>query len=424
MDMFSIAAEDAYDVVVIGGGTAGVAAAISASKEGKKTVIIETQGFLGGMSTGGMISQYMGFADGVTTENVTGVMGDILNRLWKRGAAAPIETIYLLYRKDLDVKAAAYDSEMAKVVLDELVQEANVSVLFHTKAVAVECGTEGISAVLVHNTQGVTRIKGKVFIDATFHGTIATQAGCHWVKGDEKGTMQPGTLMFRLINVDMERFNALSFEEKRALGQQGAAEGALFTNAILCRPIYPGLSYCNMSRVTVDATDVQDWSRAEMEGRKQISKIMPFLKKSVPGFEHAELAGMGTYLGLRDSRRIVGNHCLTAQEILRSQAFDDYVAVSSYPIDIHDANGIDSIIQKPKHGNYYIPYRCMTTDIPNLIVTGRCISTDHAAHAAIRVMSTCTQLGEAAGVAAAKSLDLNVAPNCLDGTIVTKALFG
>lgn len=411
-----------YDVIAAGGGTAGAAAAIAAARHGKRVLLVENQGFLGGMATGGMVSQFMGFADGVTSENVSGVMGEILHRMWELQAAAKIETIYLLHRDDLDVKAAAYDCEVLKFVLDELVQAAGVETLFHTKVIAAERDGNSISSLLLHNQNGIQRVTASVYIDATFHGSVAADAGCEWVKGDEAGVLQPGSLMFRLLGVDAEEFNRLSFDEKLSLGKKGVAEGALCTTAILCRPVYDTLSYCNMSRVQVDATIPADLSRAEMEGRCQINRILTFLKGNVPGFRHAALAGTGVYLGLRDSRRITGLHTLTAEEILNSVKFEDSVAVSSYPIDIHDANGSDSVIQKPANGNYYIPYRCMVGSVSNLIVTGRCISADHAAHAAIRVMATCIQLGEAAGIAAAMSVDQGLSPAALDGRNVSEAL--
>lgn len=412
-----------YDIIVSGGGTSGIAAAIAAARRGKRVLVLENQGFFGGMATGGMISQFMGFADGVTSENVSGVMGDILRRLWKVGAASKIETIYLLHRKDLGVKAAAYDSEALKTALDDLALEAGVETLFHTKAIATECNGDSIDALLIHNNDGIQRVTAKVYIDATFHGSITVDAGCGWVKGDENGVLQPGSLMFRLSGVDLKRFDELSYDEKTALGKKGVAEGRLCTSAILCRPVYDSLTYCNMSRVQVDATLPADLSRAEMEGRRQINRILPFLKENVPGFEKAVLAGTGVYLGLRDSRRIRGLHTLTADEILNSVQFDDNIAVSSYPIDIHDARGSDSVIRKPEKGNYFIPYRCMVGRAKNLVFTGRCISADHAAHAAIRVMATCIQLGEAAGLAAAMSVDTNTPPALLDGSTVRKIIF-
>ena len=412
-----------YDVVVSGGGTAGAVAAIAAARQGKSVLLLENHGFLGGMATGGMVSQFMGFADGVNSENVTGIMKDILDRLYALGAVSRIETIYLLYRKDLNVSAAAYDAEALKQVLDALVLEAGVDILFHTKVVGAEREGRSVKRLLIHNNDGMQYVSGKVYIDATFHGSVARDAGCEWVLGDKDGKVQPGSLMFRLMNVELDKFDALSAEEKEALGEKGVAEGALFTTAVLCRPVYDGLSYCNMSRVQVDATNPRDWSRAEMDGRAQVQKLLPFLIKNIPGFEKAKLAGTGAYLGLRDSRRILGQHYLKAEEILSSTRFEDYVAVSAYPIDIHDATGSESVIQKPDEGNYYIPWRCMVGPVDNLIVTGRCISADHEAHAAIRVMATCIQLGEAAGVGAAKSIDACVVPNQLDGTIVTEALF-
>lgn len=423
MEYHSISAMERYDIIVAGGGTAGVAAAVSAGRQGMRVLLLENQAFLGGMATGGMVSQFMGFADGVASENVSGIMGEILKKMWKMRAAAKIETIYLLHRADLDVKAAAYDSEILKFVLDELVHEAGVETLFHTKVIATEREGDSIHSLLIHNQHGIQRVAATVYIDATFHGSVAADAGCEWVKGDEAGVLQPGSLMFRLLNVNLEAFNALSFEEKLDLGKKGVAEGTLCTTAILCRPVYDTLSYCNMSRVQVDATVPADLSRAEAEGRSQINRIITFLKKNVPGFCQATLASTGVYLGLRDSRRIIGLHTLTASEILNSAEFEDYVAMSSYPIDIHETNGSDSIIQKPANGNYYVPYRCMVNLVPNLIVTGRCISTDHAAHAAIRVMATCVQLGEAAGIAAAISIYSKCTPNAVNGISVNRALF-
>lgn len=412
-----------YDVIVSGGGTAGTVAAISAAKQGKRVLLLENQGFLGGMATGGMVSQFMGFADGVNSENITGIMKDLLDRLLALGAASKIETIYLLYRKDLNVSAVAYDPETLKRVLDELALEAGVDIVFHTKVVGVEKDGQSIKRLLIHNNSGMQYVSGRVYIDATFHGSVAKDAGCEWLLGDNNGKVQPGSLMFRLMDVDLDKFGAVSAEEKEYLGKKGVAEGTLFTTAILCRPVCSGLSYCNMSRVHVDATNPRDWSRAEIDGRAQIQKIVPFLIKNVPGFEKAKLVSTGTYLGLRDSRRIIGHHYLKAEEILRSTIFGDSVAVSSYPIDIHDATGFGSIVQKPVEGNYYIPWRCMVGPVDNLIVTGRCISADHEAHAAIRVMVTCIQLGEAAGVGAVKSINAGIAPNRLDGAIVADALF-
>ena len=174
--------------------------------------------------------------------------------------------------------------------------------------------------------------------------------------------------------------------------------------------------FTTIHRIPVNPLDTRHWTQAEMDAREQVKTISDYFIAHVPGFAGACLASTGTFTGLRDSRRIMGKYVLTNEDVLEGRSFDDAVVKSSYPIDIHDANGVDSVIKKPKTGVFFIPYRSMVThEVSNLILAGRCISTEYEAHATIRVMITCMRLGEAAGVAAAQSLHTGIAPNQLDG---------
>ncbi|WP_312337690.1 FAD-dependent oxidoreductase [Anaerospora hongkongensis] len=413
-----------YDVVIAGGGTAGFAAGVSAARAGARTLIIEKDAFLGGTATGGMISQFMGFVDEQETKDVKGIMGELLNRLSQLNASDGVCQILLGGRPDMVVGAAGYDSEVLKYVMDEMIIEAGAEVIFHSKVVDVCVEDNFISGLIIHNNEGLQLVKGKVVIDATFHGEVAAQAGCIWEKGRPgDNLLQPSTLMFRMANVDYKKFQQLPKEEKQRLALQGVKEGNLFIDNILCRPLGEKIFFSNMSRLSANPLNIKHWSGAEMEGRRQVQKIVKYFNENVSGFEEAILVTTGSHLGLRDSRRIMGRYLLTKEDIMNGTKFDDAVAVSSYPIDIHDAEGHGYTFIKPQGSIYYIPYRCMINDlVNNLIVTGRCISSDYEAHGSVRVMVVCIQLGEAAGLAAALSASTDQNANQIDVTIFSHLL--
>ncbi len=411
-----------YDVVVAGGGTAGFAAAVAAAKAGSKVLIIEERAVLGGNSTGGMINMFLGFARGEYAVSTNEVFGEVLQRLIEAGASNGIVTIYINGLRDMDVGAAPYDSDTLKCIMDDMVTEAGAEVLFHTRVIGASMAGSQIESILIHNSQGIRRVKAKVFIDATFHGSLAVEAGCRWEMGDPSGNLQPGTLMYTLAGVDQDKYSRVTQEERTALAYRGIEEGVLNVDALRARPLPNGLLYCNMSRVIVNPLDPFAWSRAEMEGRKQVQKIHRFFSQNVPGFEQAVMVSTGQFLGLRDSRRVIGTYILKKDDIVEGTRFEDAVAASSYPIDIHDVNGYSCSFTRPKNGNFYVPYRAMVTGVRNLILAGRCISADYEAHACIRVMVTCMRIGAAAGLAAYESIARSVDANQLDGRILSGQL--
>ena len=416
MDFENLPLYGEYDVVVAGGGTSGFAAGVAAARAGARTLIVEDHGYLGGTSTGGMTSQFLGFAGDETLEGQRGVFGELLRRLVAIGASNGIGTIYLTGRTDMDVKAASYNSDDLKLVMDRMAREADVHVLLHTRIVSLAKDGDRIDRLVIHNAGGLQAVRARIFVDATFHGSVAAEAGCPWTIGDEKGQMQPGALMYRASGVNIERYASLSLDEKNILAARGVAEGRLPFGRIVARVLSDGTIYCGMSRVPVDPLDADSISRAEARGREQVREIAAFFREVMPGFERSYIAATGGFLGLRDSRRILGRYVLTTEDVMNGTHFPDAVVSSSYPIDFHRTDDAPSVLIRPAGGEYHIPYRCMVGDVPNLVVTGRCISADSGAHACIRVMVICMRLGEIAGIAAAEAAKRGGNVSELDGT--------
>lgn len=414
---------DTYDCIVAGGGTAGFAAAVASARSGLKTLLIEEKGYLGGTATGARIGQLMGFASGEENEQGRGIVREVLERLVNSGGSNGIETIFLCGDKNLDVSIVPYEPEILKDVIEEMVFTSGVDVLLHTRVIGTETEGNRIQALLIHNEEGIQRIFGETIIDASFHGSVAADAGCAWKAGDSKGNLQPGTLMYEMEGVDKEKWDSCKQEQRHSLAMEGLKEGKLFVNNLLARPYPNGIYYSNMSRIRISPFDVRQWSRAEYEARKQVQGISRFFIEHAPGFETARLVTTGDFTGMRDSRRIMGKYVLTNEDVLEGKEFQDAVAKSSYPIDIHDSDGVSSTIIKPKTGVFYIPFSSMVTnEFENLILAGRCISTEYEAHACIRVMITCMRLGEAAGRAAFHSCQQGIPAAALDGTILKKEL--
>lgn len=414
-----------YDTAVIGGGLSGVAAAVAAAKEGLNTLLVEEKSFLGGTAGGAGIGLASGLADDENDDNVKGVLRELIERLRACKGAGPIETFYMCNREDLGVKALSYDPVALREVLDDMVQAAGVHTLLHTREIAAHVENGKIVSVALHNVEGICQVTAYVFIDASFHGSLAVDAGCSWEAGDPNGVLQPGTLIYFTDGVDSAPFDAFTPDDRIKLAEEGIAEGKLVVKNIISRPLPNGLYQTNMGRVPVNPLDSFQWSEAEQTGRRQARCISEFFRDRVPGFERARMVGTGEFLGLRDSRRIMGKYVLRGQDILDGIRFEDAIARSSYPVDIHDTTGSSSVLKKPKTGEYFIPYDSLVTnEIGNLLLAGRCISADYEAHSALRVMLTCLRIGEAAGMAAAECSRQNIAPNTLDGRIISEKLLG
>ena len=414
-----------YDVVVVGGGTAGYAAGATAARQGLKTLIVEELSYLGGTATGGGVGVFHGFAKNETDDTLTGIVAEMMQRMKARKGTKGIETIYCLGLKDMGVPAAEYNDDVLKLVIDEIIQDSGAEVLLHTKFIALVKEGNEIKELVICNSAGIQRVQSKVVMDASFHAFVANEAGVSYELGDPSGEIQPGTLMYKTANVDFDQYLKFPVAERQKLARQGQAEGKLRVNYLLARQLQNSAVYHNQSRVDVNPLDPADWTRAEMEGRKQIVDISQYWIDHVPGFQKAFLVSQSPSLGLRDSRRIKGKFIYTVEELMKGEEYPDTVVVSSYPVDVHHKDSSkDNTLVRPKKGIYYIPYRCMVTnEADNLTVIGRSVSADYEAHAAIRVTITCMRMGEAAALAAKESIESGIPMNAIDGCKIHDQLF-
>jgi hypothetical protein len=396
-----------YDVIVAGGGASGLIAAVAAARLGARTLLLERQGCLGGTATTGYVAQYVGFFNG-DTQAVWGIPHELLERIIKAGGSTGFGTYTMgeAAVTPLTIYHFPFNPEIVKIVADEMAEDAGVRVVLHSHVVGVVREDKTVKGVIVETVAGRKAYAAGVVIDATGDAVVANGAGVEMLTDSgEAGGKQPSTLCFRLSNVDVKRFRALPRETKRALTMEGIASGELFWQSMsFCSTPAGTDAICLMSRITgKDALNDEDASDQERIGRAQIKSIVGFLNRRVPGFETAILASIASRVGVRETRRIRGQHTLTEQEILAECTFEDSIALGCGPMDIHDANGTGIALSMPP-APFEIPMRCMMPrDIEGVIVTGRAISATHEANGGARHMATAMALGHAAGVMAAIS---------------------
>jgi len=386
------------DVVIAGGGPSGVCAAIAAAEEGANVLLIERYGFLGGMATAGLVNPFMTYWAG-PEQIIKGIFERILQALDARNA-----------RKAGSADGCdAFDPEQMKFVLQELCLAAGVRLRLHTMLVGADVEEGVIRAALGCSKSGLERFDGRIFVDCTGDGDLAAAAGAEVMMGrEEDGHCQPMTLNFRMAGVDTTRMpdretiNALYETAK----QRGEIENPR-ENVLFFPTTRPGELQFNTTRIVMlKGTDADELTQAELQGRRQVKQMEQFLRSQVPGFEHAFLVTTGVQIGVRETRRIRGDYVLTAADVLGARKFNDGIARGSYDVDIHNPAGTGTVIQSlPEGESYDIPYRCLCpVGLSNLLVAGRPISADHAAHSSLRVMPIAMAIGEAAGVAAALSV--------------------
>ncbi|MHB1134841.1 MAG: FAD-dependent oxidoreductase [Chloroflexota bacterium] len=415
------------DVVVLGGGPAGLAAAVAAARSGARTVLVERFGCLGGMATAGLVGPFMTSYAG-DEPVVEGVFAELVERLVAAGGAIhPAGLLtgpYSNWGPITHDHVTPFDPEVLKRVAFELAREAGVDLLLHSNFV-LPMGRlpEQLEVLVVANKSGLQAVRGRLFVDASGDGDLAARAGAPFVYGRGDGQAQPMSLFFVLAGVDTERVIAwveADLANRRKLWRliQEHRDEWISTRDTFGMYLEPrrGELRINTTRVSGrDATSALDLSAAEVEAREQVWVILRFLAKYVPGFERAYVASSGQTVGARESRHILGEYILSGEDAIGGRKFPDAIARCSYGADMHDPRGTGTTMEAiGGDGSYDIPYRCLLPrTVDNLLVAGRCLSGDHVAHASYRVMPFCFATGQAAGTAAALCLEQNVRPRDL-----------
>jgi len=354
-----------FDVVVAGGGPSGLIAATAAGRLGTKTLLIEREGFLGGMGTAGMVAQFFGFFH-KESQVVRGIPEEFTEQIKKAGGSNGFER-YVMMEAGLSTTPIVlfgfpFNPEIAKIVADEFVAAAGVHILFHTQVVGVSMENNRVTRIVIEGIGGRREISAKTIVDATGDAVIAKRAGVE-VMGEEEGfrkVRMPLTLVFRLTDVDLPRLRALPRERKKEIVRKGLQEGWIPWESLGFFGV-PGTNdaICLMGRISgLDSLNDEDLSKAEIIGRQQAKSIIEFIRGEVPGFERCKLGGIAPRVGIRETRRIVGLYTLTDQDMFESRPFKDAVSLSSGYLDIHDHEGT-GILLRELDNPFEIPMRCM-----------------------------------------------------------------
>lgn len=383
-----------YDLIVVGGGLSGVAAAYAAAREDLRVLLIEKSGYLGGAACNNYVNPFMPYKirkDGEATELNRGLFLDLLASLEELGG--------------LHTNRATFNEEILKIVLDRKMAEVGVEVLLHATLIEATVDNRKIKHVVVAHRSGRTGFSSDYFIDATGDANLTFLAGASYKIGREEDELcQPMTLCFRIAGVDTEKVFATGAEINRLYNEAQEA-GKIKNpreNVLKFAHMSAGVLHLNSTRIIKRSPlDPVDLSIAEREAREQMLELYLFLKNNIEGFENSTLLASAPEIGVRESRMVVGDYEITAEDLLNSIEFADTIAVGNYGVDIHSPDGTGTVIKHLEPGKYYsIPYRALIPqDLDNMLVAGRCISSTHEAQSAYRVMPICCNIGEAAGMA-------------------------
>ena len=441
LDIGPISQRLSADVIVIGGGPAGMCAAIAAAREGVSVILVEQGGFCGGMATRGLVGPFMTCYDAKgETMIIRGLFEEIVNRMVERGFAIhPSEvrsgtafTSWIIIGHE---HVTPYEPEGLKVIMDEMLTETGVKVLYHTDFLHPVLEESTITGVLVSSKRGLEVIKGKVVVDCTGDGDVATRCGVPYEMGNEElNLMQPASMFFQISNVDPDAVEAdiqanihnfyrkdgvnyRSFHWRVTEARENGDWDLKRVSIGLFRMPKPDEWCVNTSRIMgVDSTDNESLSNAEIVGRQQAQHILHFLRKYVPGCENARIKSTASYIGIRESRHIQGDYRLTADDLLDSKVPEDSILLAANSVDVHGRFGPTSNEYVPIKGDYYgVPYRSLLPKgVEQLLIAGRCVSADSTAAGAIRVMPPCMGMGQAAGIAAAMAVKQGITVRKVD----------
>jgi len=411
-----------YDVVVLGGGPAGIAAALAAGRRRRSTILIERYGFLGGAGTAAGLSTFCGLhaaVHGKHEQVIHGIADDILDRL---RAMDGLNEPHLSVQNR--IQAQAYDISAFKIATDELMHEAKVEVLFHAFAAgAVTESQERVDALLVETKSGRFAIRGQIFIDASGDGDLAAWAGAPFEVGDGMGNMLYPSTMFRINGVDPHKAGR-AWESIPELMEEAERAGRTFPRKKpIVRPQRNPIEWrANLTQIknsdgsAVSGIDAHQLSYGEVEGRRQCWEVFQFIRGVTPGFEGAYIVEIAPQIGIRETRRIVGEYVLTEDDILGCRDFGDAIGVNGWPVEAHIKGDVKFVFApSDSRGFNQIPYRIiLPKKIENLFVAGRCASMSHEGQSSARVSGPCFVMGQAAGTAADLVLRQGVTPRQVD----------
>jgi hypothetical protein len=419
-----------YEVAVLGGGPAGIAAAVAASRAGRRTLLIERYGFLGGMGTAAGVTNFCGLHANVYGEMrrvVQGVASDLLDRIDRLGG---LNAPHLVLGKIL---AQAYDTAAYKIAADDLRASHKVDILFHALGAGVVMQDDKrINALMVETKGGRQAVRAKIFIDCSGDGDLAAWAGAPFEVGDNNGSMLYPSMMFRLNGIDPERAGE-AWRTIPVLMEKAEAAGThrFPRKAAIVRPQRSGIewrvNFTQLARedgTSVNGLEPDDLTRGEIEGRRQAIEAFEFLR-TVPGFEKSYIVDLPPQLGIRETRRVVGGYMLSGEDVLGCASFEDSIGVNGWPMESHVAG--DVIFKFPpipqSRGFNELPYRMLVPEsVDNLLIAGRCASMTHDGQSAARVSGACFAMGEAVGTAASLALSGNTIPRDIRAEKLQQAL--
>lgn len=427
------------DVLVVGGGPAGVAAAVAAARTGARTMLVERHGFLGGMWTAGLVTTVAGYNLWLRpyTRCVDGVPGEWLRRATALGLA-----------EDNDSWVLNTDAEGLKLVADDMMEEAGVDYLLHTWCATAIVEDNRVAGAIVENVDGRGAILANVTVDCTGNGDMIARSGAQWIKGH---TLQPMTMPFRIGQLKLDpnlshisirqipigpeptdlsgpllaewgsprsdvKIDYEKMREARRKGELPPFGGPWFGG------LYKDTVWVNSTRIIGDASVATDLTRAEIEGRRNSFQLLAYFKENIPGFENGRIVHTSPQIGIRETRRLVGEYTLSGEDVKQNRDFSDGIGLGCWPIDIHPTKdvGLHSMyVPLP----FKIPYRSLLPkNMDGLLAAGRCISVDREALASVRVGAQCAVTGQAAGTAAALASIHNTSPRALDVDQLRKEL--
>lgn len=437
----SIPVTGSYDVLVAGGGTAGAFAGISAARMGARTLIVEQYGAPGGSQTMALVTPIM--HSHITGDPQSSALADeVRGRMAKLGAAID----------EGDADKGWFDPLALKFVLEQMIAESGCEILYHTALISTINDGNRLTHAVVYNDDGINALAAKQFVDCTGDGDLSVMAGAGFESGNDKGFNQAVSLRFQMTNIDIDCFRRYL----KSLGEDHVEKSLTFHTAttyhnyrwaltkVFDKAFNDGLMTiqdikyfqcfsvpgkprdlafnCPELGSAKKTLDARYLSGKQTEGRKAIGRITKFLRERIPGFESSYLSEIAPMLGIRETRRIETEYMVTGQDVLNYARFDDYIATSNYPVDIHDAGeeeGLKFEYRDPGECYYHIPFRSLVVaGLDNLYVAGRCLGADFVAQSTIRTQHACRASGEAAGIGAAMAARQAVRAKDIDGACV------